>query len=414
MLGALVCLIIPPAMRAQATDQMAPSQPASSQPALSQEQLQQLAAPIALYPDNLLAQILMASTYPLEIVEAERWAQSHPGVAGQALQQALLQEQWDPSVKSMVTVPDVLKTMSDQIDWTQKLGDAFLAQQADVLQAVQNLRQRAQNAGSLQTTSQQTVAAAQSNGKTYVTITPSNPEVVHVPSYNPSTAYGAWPYPSQPPYAFAAQPSGYGMGAAALTFGTGAAIGAGLWGASNWGHGNVGVNTNNFNNFNNQHINNPNWRHNPEHRHGAPYGPNSPFGPNNLGQHFGQGGSSDGFNPAREQFRNSFQQGLPVFGAHGNRPYGNRLGQPGNRPGQPGNQWSHNLNPSHGNLYSHPGAFQPRSHALEGMGQGDEIRRHSERGRQSFARFAGHAHPAHVGGGHFGGHGGGHFGGRRR
>jgi hypothetical protein len=407
ILGALLC-VIPPAMRAQATDQMAPSQPAPSQPALSQEQLQQLVAPIALYPDNLLAQMLMASTYPLEIVEVERWAQAHPGITGQALQQALLQEQWDPSVKSMVTVPDALKTMSDQLDWTQRLGNAFLAQQPDVLQAVQSLRQMAQSAGSLQTTSQQTVAAAQANGKTYVTITPSNPQVVHVPSYNPSTAYGAWPYPSQPPYAFSAQPPGYGAGAAALTFGAGAAIGAGLWGASNWGHGNVGVNTNNFNNFNNQHINNPNWQHNPEHRHGAPYGPNSPYGPHNLGQQFGQGGAHGGLNPAREQFRNAYQQGLPVFGNHGSGA------------GQPGNQWAHNLNPNNNfhpnhNLNPSHGAYQHHGHAFEGMGQGNEIRRHSERGRQSFARSSmGRAHFARMGGGHFGGgHRGGHFGRRR-
>lgn len=148
-LGALLCLI-PPAARAQAPEPPAP--PASGQNTLNQQQLQQLVAPVALYPDSLLSQLLMASTYPLEIVEAERWSQSNRNLTGAALQQALQQEPWDPSVKSLTAFPQVLKMMSDQLDWTQKLGDAFLAQQQDVLQAAQSLRERAQGSGALKTT----------------------------------------------------------------------------------------------------------------------------------------------------------------------------------------------------------------------------------------------------------------------
>ena len=120
-------------------------------------QLEQLVAPIALYPDSVLSQILMASTYPLEVVEAARWVQSNSGVTGQALEDAMQKQQWDPSVKSLTAIPQTLQMMNDKLDWTQQLGDAFLAQQGDVLDAVQRLRERADNNGTLQTTDQQKV-----------------------------------------------------------------------------------------------------------------------------------------------------------------------------------------------------------------------------------------------------------------
>jgi hypothetical protein len=126
----------------------------------SQAQIAQLVAPIALYPDPLLTQILMSSTYPLEVVEAARWSHDNPSVKGQALETAMQNQSWDPSVKALTSVPQTLEMMSDKIDWTQQLGDAFLAQQQDVLNAVQQLRAEAQGAGNLKSTPQQVVTTA--------------------------------------------------------------------------------------------------------------------------------------------------------------------------------------------------------------------------------------------------------------
>src|SRR5262245_57069815 len=129
----------------------------AASPPRTAAQLEQLVAPIALYPDSLISQILMASTYPLEVIEAARWVQGNPGITGQALEDAMQKQQWDPSVKSLTAIPQTLQMMSDKLAWTQQIGDAFLAQQADVLDAVQRLRERADNNGNLKTTEQQKV-----------------------------------------------------------------------------------------------------------------------------------------------------------------------------------------------------------------------------------------------------------------
>jgi len=190
------------------TAEPAVTSPASSPPAAPQaalfriEELEQLVAPIALYPDALLAQILMACTYPLEIVSAARWVEVNPTLQDQALEDALQTQPWDPSVKSLTAFPQVLTMMNDKLDWTQKLGDAFLAQQKDVMDAVQGLRTKAQSQGNLQTTTEQKVIVEQPAGSqtTIVKIEPANPQVVYVPTYNPTVVYGAWPYPAYPPY----------------------------------------------------------------------------------------------------------------------------------------------------------------------------------------------------------------------
>src|SRR5689334_17233941 len=182
---------------------------------LSTAQLEQLVAPIALYPDALLSQVLMASTYPLEVVAAARWAASNPGVTGKKLEDAMAGQPWDPSVKALTAVPQTLQMMNDKLDWMQSLGDAFLAQQADVLAAVQRLRARADAAGKLQSDSHQKVvkmttpppgAVAPSgagaapavgpapSGPVYV-IESVNPDQYSVPIYDPMVAYGTWPYP---------------------------------------------------------------------------------------------------------------------------------------------------------------------------------------------------------------------------
>src|SRR5262245_22097196 len=195
------------AQDAAAATQAQPLNQTPSSQQLSQGQLDQLVAPIALYPDPLLTQVLMASTYPLEVVEAARWSHDNPGVTGSALQNAMQAQSWDPSVKALTAVPQTLQMMSDKLDWTQQLGDAFLAQQRDVMDAVQNLRAQAQAAGNLQSTPQQRVTTApapqgvaSASMRQPIVIEPTDPDVYYVPVYNPALAYGAWQYPAYPPF----------------------------------------------------------------------------------------------------------------------------------------------------------------------------------------------------------------------
>ena len=163
------------------------------------EELDQILAPIALYPDPLLSQILMACGYPLEIVEAARWSRANPNLKGDAAVQAVKDQSWDTSVKSLVAFPDVLANLNEHLDWTQKMGDAMISQEADVADSIQRLRAKASAAGNLQSTSQQTVTTQGSGDSIQYIIQPTNPEVIYVPSYSPSWAYGPWPYPAYPP-----------------------------------------------------------------------------------------------------------------------------------------------------------------------------------------------------------------------
>ncbi|HSQ80635.1 MAG TPA: DUF3300 domain-containing protein [Casimicrobiaceae bacterium] len=251
-----------------------PSAPASAagQPAeagtFSQEELDQLVAPIALYPDDLLAQVLMASTYPLDVVSAERWVKANPNLKDKALEDALQQQSWDPSVKSLTPFPQVLTMMSEKLEWTQKLGDAFLAQQKDVLATAQSLRAKAAASGNLKDSQQQKVVTEKEGTTTIIKIEPSDPQVVYVPTYNPTVVYGAWPYPAYPPYYY--YPPGY-IAAPGLAFATGVVVGAALWGNCNWGRGDVNVNVNRYNNFNKTNISNGNWQHNADRRGAVPY-----------------------------------------------------------------------------------------------------------------------------------------------
>jgi hypothetical protein len=255
-------------------------------PARSTAQLEQLVAPIALYPDALLSQTLMASTYPLEVVEAARWSQQNSNVTGQGLEEAMQRQSWDPSVKALTAIPQTLQMMNDRLSWTQELGDAFLAQQQDVLDAVQRLRARADANGQLKSNEHQQVAqvarpaqaapsapagtvpqAIAPAGPIY-TITPTDPEQYYVPIYDPVTAYGTWPYPDDAPFYWT--PPGY-LGGNALSFAAGAVTGAAIWGGVDWARNRVDVNVNNFNRFNRTNVGNTNWAHNPAHRGGVPY-----------------------------------------------------------------------------------------------------------------------------------------------
>ena len=257
-----------------------PALPGEQAPKIPNDQLDSLVAPIALYPDPLLSQTLVASTYPLEIVQLQQWLGKNEDLKGKALADAVEKQPWDPSIQSMAIVPDVVKQLGDNIAWTSQLGDAFLSQESDVMDAVQRMRTKAEGAGTLKTSEQQTVETQQVEGKSVVVIQPSNPDVVYVPSYNPTVVYGqpAYPYPSM-----YYPPVGAYVAGAALSFGVGVAVGS-IWGNGGWGYGcgwgnnNVNVNVNNKyvnhynkNNVNNKIGNNSNWQHNPQHRGGAPY-----------------------------------------------------------------------------------------------------------------------------------------------
>ena len=239
---------------------------------LKADQLDQLVAPIALYPDTLLAEVLMASTYPLEVVQAERWATANKALKGDQLKAAVDKQPWDESVRSLVATPSVLSDMSKKLDWTQKLGDAVLAQQADVMDAVQRLRSKAQANKTLDSTKEQKVSVQKQANKEIIVIEPAVPNTIYVPYYDPAVVYGAWAYPAYPPYYF--PPPGYlaaGVIRTGLVFGAGYAIGRWASGGNYWGGGvNWGGNNINVNRNTNVNINN-NWQHNSAHRHGVKY-----------------------------------------------------------------------------------------------------------------------------------------------
>jgi hypothetical protein len=235
------------------------------------EQLDQLLAPIALYPDPLIAQILMAATYPLEVVEADRWLQDsqNASLKGDELTAALDQQTWDPSVKSLVPFPQILHMMDGNLDWTERLGDAFLADQAAVMDSVQRLRWRAEGAGTLRSTPQQVVTT---EGQV-ITIEPANPEIVYVPVYDPTAVYGVWPYPAFPPFYFPGFFNGVIIGA--FGFGWwGFGIVAPLWGWHHWDwhRHRIDIDRDRFTALNRQHppVGSA-WEHDPSHRHSVPY-----------------------------------------------------------------------------------------------------------------------------------------------
>ena len=254
------------------------------------DQLDSLVAPIALYPDPLLSQTLVASTYPLEVIQLKQWLDQHKDLKDKALADAVQKQDWDPSIQAMAALPDVVKQLADNIKWATDLGNAFLAQQNDVMDAVQRMRKKAKDAGNLKSSEQQKVESKVVESKQVIIVEQANPQVVYVPSYNPVVVYGAPVYP-YPPIHY--PPPGYYAAGMAISFGVGVAMGAmwsGGWGYHcGWGgNNNVYINNNNnfVNNSNRQNINNSNrntnnvnrgsagnnsWQHNPQHRGGAPY-----------------------------------------------------------------------------------------------------------------------------------------------
>lgn len=256
-------------------------QEGEGQKTFTPEQIEQLVAPIALYPDDLVSQILMASTYPLEVVEAARWVNSNKTLKGDSLANALKSKPWDPSVKSLVNFPDVIDMMDKKLDWMQGLGNAFLAQKKDVMDAIQRLRKKAMDEGNLKPSKEQNVTT---EGETIVIVS-TDPEVIYVPVYNPTIVYGTWPYPAYPPYYY--YPPAYRPVATPYAFGAGIAIGAAwgyAWGSCNWGHCDVDIdidrNINRNRNIDRNWYKNETtgltegrgtWQHDTAHRRGVGY-----------------------------------------------------------------------------------------------------------------------------------------------
>ncbi len=244
---------------------------AAADRAFTQEELDQMLAPIALYPDSLLAQAMMAATYPIEVVQADRWVKANPSLKGKALEDALQKQPWDPAVKGIAAVPQVLTMMSEKLDWTQKLGDAYLSQPKEVATTVQALRQKAQDQGNLKDSKEQKVVTEKVESTTIIKIEQAQPDVVYVPTYNPTVVYGSWWYPSYPPYYY--HPPGYYPGAGLVGFTAGVIVGGALWGNWNWGGGDINIDVDRYNNFNRTNISNTNreWNHNADHRGAVPY-----------------------------------------------------------------------------------------------------------------------------------------------
>jgi Protein of unknown function (DUF3300) len=299
-----------------------PTASQDEQTLLKPEQLEALVAPIALYPDALLANMLAAATYPLEVVEADRWIKENKNLKGDALATEASKKGWDDSVKALTATPSVLDMMSDKLDWTKSLGDAMLAQQADLMDAIQRLREKARANNKLSSTKQQTVTVRQQENKQVIVIEPTDPNNIYVPYYEPATVYGTWPYAAYPPYYFG-YPSyiGAGVVAAGIAFGTAWAIGrwGNYWGGRfNWGNRNVYVN----------HRSTNVWNHNPAHRQGVRYNNvnvQQRFGNNNV-----RAGASN-----RMDFRG--KGGQQVLNPGNNRPGGgDRAGNIGDRGGDRG------------------------------------------------------------------------------
>jgi Protein of unknown function (DUF3300)/Chaperone of endosialidase len=401
----------------------APTSVPDQQQLLGPDQLDQLVAPIALYPDALLSEVLMASTYPLEVVQADRWVSANKNLKSDALKDSVQKQDWDDSVKSLTATPSVLSMMSEKLDWTQNLGDAVLAQQPDVMDAIQRLRTKAQTNNKLKSTPQQTVSTQSQGSKQVIVIAPTQPDTVYVPYYDPSVVYGPWPYPAYPPYYF--PPPGYiagGLIAGGIAFGAGYAVGrwvsgGNYWGGGfNWGGNNINVNRNNVN------INN--WQHNSYHRRGVAYTNN------NVRNQFGNNAIRNGAQN-RVGFRGrSGNQVLNPGG--GNRSnIGGGAGGAGNRPNLGGGAGGGNR-PNVGGGGNRPnvggggGGNRPgRDTGLGNIQSRNATNQMSQRGRTSLSGGSGGgSHPnlgggsgrggAHVGGGGGRGGGGGGRGGGRR
>ncbi|MEX3923265.1 DUF3300 domain-containing protein [Paraburkholderia sp. BR10936] len=411
---------------------------------LSNQQLDSLTAPIALYPDALLAQVLMAATFPQDVSAAAAWTKSNPNLKGDDAVKAVASQPWDPSVQSLVAFPQVLETMASKPDWVQQIGKAFLAQPNDVMDSVQRLRVQAQKAGNLKSNEQQKVvvqpASSTSTTQTIV-IEPANPQVVYVPTYNPTVVFGVWPYPAYPPV-YMPPPPGYAIASGfvgGLAFGAGIAVANSLWGGFNWNNHDVNINVNRYNNINvNNRINSnngtANWNRNANVERRQNY--------NNANLN-GQRNQYRGYDQSRSQAMETLQnrtgqnmsgnaqqrlQGIQEGGrpnASGGNGLNNRAqngAQNANRGNELNNRGQNSAqNANRANDLNNRAQSMNRDNALRGAGDGSNARLEQQRGQQSREALQSHGGfdggggggGFHGGGGGFGGGGGGggrHFG----
>jgi len=425
-LSVIVAMMPPGIVLAEEAPPAANQEAASPTPAtalFSKEELDQMLAPVALYPDSLLTQIFIASTYPLEVVQAARWTeeQKKNGLKEDQIQTEAGKQPWDPSVQALAAFPQVLDMMNAKLDWTQKLGDAVLAQQPDVMASVQRLRHEADAAGSLKSSEQIKVVKESQT----IYIESANPQVIYVPQYNPTVVYGAWPYPAYPPYYYPPPPyyayPGYNPYAAALGFGLAVGITAAVWN-DNWGHhhndyngGSINVNNNTNINRGGNTINRGDgiggnrpgggdgiggnrpggggkWEHKPEHRKGAEYRDSA-----SRQKYGGQRGPSASTGDYRG--RDNIGGGNRA----GSMDRSNSFGS-GNRAGSMDRSMGHSGRERTGNA--------GRSNAFEGMGQGGRTRQEYSRGQSSRGGMSRGGGGRSMGGG--GGRGGGGRGGGGR
>ncbi|CAG9207825.1 conserved exported hypothetical protein [Paraburkholderia caribensis] len=393
---------------------VAPTGAVAQTPAkVSNQQLDSLTAPIALYPDALLAQVLMASTFPQDVTAAAAWSNANSQYKGDDAVKAVASEPWDPSVQSLVAFPQVLATMASKPDWVQQLGNAFLAQPNDVMDSVQRLRKQAQSAGNLKSSEQQKVIVEQST----IQIVPANPQVVYVPTYNPTVVYGTWPYPAYPPV-YVPPPPGYAIATGFMTglaFGAGVAVANSLWGGFNWNNHDVNINVNRYNNINvnnriNSNTSTANWNRNESINRN-----NANFNRNNANV------NNSNLAAQRDQFR-----GRDASRAQAQQTLQNRTGQNLSGNASQRVQNIHQGGASEGNLRNSAQNLN-RDNALRGSGDAAGSRQELQRGqasRQSLANNGGASNRlgsggggqqqfngAQAGGGRLGGGGGGEGGG---
>jgi hypothetical protein len=395
-----------PAAQPQAAAQpdLPPPAPPAQQAHFSKERLDQLLAPVALYPDELVTNVMMASTYPTQVVEASRWLKDPQNAAlkGDALLDAIRPMSWDPSVKFLMPFPSIVKQMDDHLDWMQDMGAAFTYQQADAMAEVQHLRQLAMSCGKLQSTSQMTV----SRRGGAIAIAPANPAVAYVPVYNPAVVYGAWPYPAYPPLFFP-PPPGFVVGAGfdigvGIGFSVGFDIVGPLWGWAypNWGAGVVNVDVTRVSRFTeinntviNQRFAGGVWRHDA------------------LAAHAGALAADRHVDPRTGALRTAGHDAHGVMhGAH-HYAYGGHHGA--------GRAYAHAGSGAHGQHYAHAGGW---SHGGGHHAHGGAVAHGGFSGHGGHVAGGGsHGGPARGpavamaggGGGHGGGHGGGASGGRQ-
>ena len=373
-----------------------------------EEELDQMLAPIALYPDPLLAQVLMAATYPADVIEAAKWSEANPDQKGDAAVNAVADQPWDPSVKSLVAFPQVLAMMSEKPDDVQRLGDAFLAQPSQVMDRVQFLRKKAQEAGNLETNEQQTVSTQDDGDQSVIVIEPAQPQTVYVPVYQPTVVYGAWWYPAYPPYYWAPPPYYYPGGAFVAGVVWGAAIVGihnGLWGGCYWGHGHgsVNINVNRYNNINvnnritNVNSGNTNWKHNAANRKGVPYRDDKTrqqydrkvAGAENRGDYRGR-------DPQRDASREKAQATLADRGIDPAQSRDRLRNDPQTRErAQAADKAQHvDRDRAHQNAQA-----RSRDNALKGAGNPGRTRQHIDRGNASRQSMQRHGGGARHGGG---------------